>query len=1119
MENERFEHRGNFFLLLARQVGGDFEKFEHSPLGAFGPGRPGFATQQEIGADLERLRECGELLGFERDRFAFPPAQDALRNADFIGELLLGNADGFAGLMDAVAESGAFAGSGSAHVGHVRSIRGVLRGTGKCLHLITQYVKVRCMSKSFSRRLTGSSNPDFARIKATTDIVAVIEACGIALKREGNDFVGLCPFHEDTTPSLRVTPGKGLFRCMSCGVAGNVIQFVARKENLTEREAALKLCGAIPGVQRGSELRTAREKETAAVTVDEATRAKLLGRVVAFYARTLHKDRAGLEYLKMRRLDDPAALETFCIGYCNGTLRNALPKSGELIEQLQALGILNARGNEIFYGRVVVPIFDANGNVAGLYGRRLTSDEPRHLYLRGERRGVFNGIAARTTQSLILVEAIFDALSLWSAGYRNVIALYGKDGWTSDHEVLVRQNGIVEIVLALDGDARGQEAADALASKLAGLVKAVHRITWPEGVKDANEFFLSRSAEEFRALLPQPSETSPNEATAREEKITLTPEGFAFSIAGRRYELCAIEKPSASRLKATIKALSDEPSGARFHIDTVDFYLSRSRKSFIAEAARLFREMPETIEADVNRLIGKVEDYLKQKFEGNSIATVTMPDADRLEALRMGRSAGLVDELQRDLAKLGIIGEEANRLLLYLGLTSRKMEEPLAIQILSSSGAGKSHLQDAVLSLCPEEELLKLTSLSGQALFYKGEDSLRHKCLAIAEVAGAEGARYALRNLISEKKLVIESTIKNALSGRLETQLNVVRGPTAVFETTINPDTDPETKSRYILLSVDESPEQTKAIIEAQRQSHTLDGRKRGKLRAALMAKHHAFQRLLEPLAVVNPFEPLLSYGDDRLAFRRDHPKYLNLILAVTFLHQMQRPRKHDAELGDYIETTLDDIAIANELAHQLFGQSLDDLSFPSRQALERISEHVERRARELNTAGEKVQFSRRELRETFGWSDTRLRVYLRELVALEYLAPVCGRNGLRYCYRLITTSAIAPNDAHRVACLKDVETLRQEAECLCGSHLAGLNAHPAARNGHPAATSPRPNGEVKKSVLPSETNSKRGHLAAQNGTHVPVLCNEADRTQSNAEAVRARHGTSPPDWRTGRTS
>jgi DNA primase catalytic core len=947
-------------------------------------------------------------------------------------------------------------------------------------------------------------NPDFDRIKKATDIVRVVESYGIALKKVGADHVGLCPFHEDKKPSLRVTAGKGLFRCPACGAAGNVIQFVAKKEGLTDREAALRLCGSIPSVMRGSELPTPTSREQAAgekessspaVEVDEPTRAKLLARVAGFYAKTLFKDRAGLDYLKARRLDDPAMLETFSVGYCNGTLRNALPKAGEIIGQLQAIGVLNERGNEVFYGRVVVPVFDAEGNVVSLYGRRLDDEQPRHLYLKGGHRGVFNGIAAKTSQSLIVTEAAFDAMSLWAAGFRNAISLYGKDGWTADHETLIRENGVTEIVLALDGDARGQEAADALETTLCGLVKSVHRIAWPDGVKDANAFFLSRTAEDFRALLPTASASAEATADEGKEEITLTAEGFALSVAGRRYELCAIEKPSAARLKATAKALTDE--AGRFHIDTVDFYLSRSRKGFVAEAARLFREMPEAIEADVNRITVAMEKHVAQKLEGAAAPAIAVLDADRLEALRLGRSAGLVDELQRDFGKLGIIGEETNRLLLYLAMTSRKMDDPLAVQILSSSGAGKSHLQDAVLSLCPDEDLIKLTSLTGQALFYKGEDSLRHKCLAIAEVAGAEGARYALRNLISDRKLVIESTIKNALTGRLETQLNTVYGPTAVFETTTNPDTDAETKSRYVLLSVDESPEQTRAILEAQRQSHTLEGRKRRKAREAVLAKHHALQRLLEPVAVVNPFEPLLTYGDDRLAFRRDHPKYLNLILAVTFLHQMQRPRKHDPELGDYIETTLDDIAIANELAHQLFGQSQDDLSFPSRQLLGLVGDYIRRRAAEEKTEPGKVEFTRRELREAIKWTEARLRLHLGELMRLEYVAAMSGRWGKSFAHRLAVDPDEIETGGRFVPGLKDVETLRREAAAV------GIAANFASQNGHFADTSQVPICEVGPPVNAHKHNANGHHgpdFAANGSGRHYVLRVDASHTRVREE-------------------
>jgi hypothetical protein len=562
---------------------------------------------------------------------------------------------------------------------------------------------------------------------------------------------------------------------------------------------------------------------------------------------------------------------------------------------------------------------------------------------------------------------------------------------------------------------------------------------------------------------------------------------YGDGAAARRYELCAIDKPSPSRLKATVRALAPGAGAAapRFVIDTLDFFSMRSKRSFIAEAARLFRETVEVIEADVNRLTLAAENFVALRASGAALPSAATSDAERADGLKLARSPDLIGDLQRDLDKLGIIGERTNRLLLYLAMTSRKMEEPLAVQILSSSGAGKSHLQDAVLSLCPDEDLVKLTSLTDRALFYKGEDSLRHKALAIAEVAGAEGARYPLRNLISDKKLTIESTVKNPLTGRLETQVNTVYGPTAVFETTTNPDTDAETKSRYLLLSVDESPEQTRAILDAQRQSHTLDGRKRRAARAAVLARQHAFQRMLRPLVVVNPFEPLLAYGDGRLLFRRDHPKYLNLILAVTFLHQYQRATKHDAELGDYIETTLDDIAIANELAAELFGQSLDELSFPSRELLRLIGGFAAERAKAAQKPALEIEWTRRELREAIQWTEARVRQHLAELVRLEYVAATSGRFGSRFRYQLlIEPEQIAENGRLNVA-LKSAEQLAEDA------NLAGFGANLARVSPNLAGTSQPPSCEVPSPANPHEhrTNGHHGpNLAGVGGKRIYAL-------------------------------
>ena len=339
---------------------------------------------------------------------------------------------------------------------------------------------------------------DFDQIKRTTDLVRVVEGYGITLKKSGRDYVGLCPFHDDHHPSLRVTPAKGLFRCPSCQATGNVIQFVAKKEGISERQAALKLLTATPGVKVASQVTAPPAK--AAPVMKAGEQEALLQRVVTFYAKTLHKDRAGFEYLKSRNLVDAAMLDVFQVGYCNGTLPNAVAKSGEVVECLKALGILKAGNREHFHGFVTVPILDETGKVSGIYGRNVRPCEAheRHLYLPGPHRGVFNGIAARTSQTLFITESILDAMALWQAGFKNVIALYGTGGWTADHEKLLRDHGTTEVYLCLDNDQSGQEATKRLKNEiLPALVKHVHVVQWPEGVKDAGDFFLSRTPADF----------------------------------------------------------------------------------------------------------------------------------------------------------------------------------------------------------------------------------------------------------------------------------------------------------------------------------------------------------------------------------------------------------------------------------------------------------------------------------------------------------------------------------------------------------------------------------------------------------------------------------------------
>jgi len=797
----------------------------------------------------------------------------------------------------------------------------------------------------------------------------------------------------------------------------------------------------------------------------------LMERIAEVYARRLHESPDAHACLEALDLCNPELLEDFKAGYCDGTLPAMLDPNGEAAALLQTKGLLTDQNQEPLRGCIVVPVWDHQTAIVGFCGLKPAGSDCEEILVPNEVQGIVRGTLTRDASALYITTCVIDAFRFWIAGFRNVLRLIGTFINRQLRETLFPENAHTKAWFCSRGTGTDTQTIKSLQSALdASPNVAISTIPWPEQITGPRDYFKNHTPEEFTSFLeslPTPKPEGHSSPRKGSPCFTEIPEGMDATLDGRHYEIRAIRKPGPGRLRATLRAIGDN---GRFVVETVNFYYLRSRRGFVAEAARIFHQPLTTIETDLAHMTDELERYV-QKLSGTTTANPlpSVEAADRNEALKFGRAADLVDQIVKDMGTLGVIGEETNKLLSYLVMTSRKMPEPLALLILSGSGAGKSHLQDTALSLCPEEDLIKLTSLTDQALFYRGENSLRHKALALEEHLGAKGAAYPLRSLISARKLVIETTVKNPASGKLETQVNTVYGPTAVFQTTTNPNTDPETRSRFIMVSVDESPVQTRAILERQRHVHTLEALHLRQTRQCLIHRHHAFQRLLKPLPVVNPYEPLLSYPDQHLLVRRDQPKYLQLILAVTFLHQMQRPVRHDQDLGDYLETTLDDIAIANDLAHRVLGNSLADLSTPARELLELIENHLRKKH---GTQEEHPTFTRRELREAFHWGDTRLRVHLKELVDMEYAAPLQGRSGLTYRYCLLNCADSASGRC--LPGLKSVEQLRLEA------NLAGL------------APTPR----LSKREVATDSSSS-GAAPCRSETTTPHPCEESPHLQS----------------------
>ncbi len=341
---------------------------------------------------------------------------------------------------------------------------------------------------------------ELERLKAEVSVERLVEASGIELTKNGKDRTGKCPFHEDSEASLIITPAKNLFHCFGCGTAGGPIDWVMRMQGISFRHAVERLKADF---SLAADSVTASVKHSSARVLPspvafDADDQALLQQVIGYYHDTLKQSPEALDYLKARGIDHPEAVQRFRLGFANRTLGYSLPikavkAGGEIRGQLAKVGIYRESGHEHFNGSLVIPILDEDGNVQEVYGRKLLDNlrkgTPLHLYLPGPHRGVWNVEALKDAKEIILCEALIDALTFWCAGYRNVTAAYGVEGFTADHLEAFQRYDTERVLIAYDRDEAGDRAAVKLAQKLIDKGIACYRIQFPKGM-DANAYAL-----------------------------------------------------------------------------------------------------------------------------------------------------------------------------------------------------------------------------------------------------------------------------------------------------------------------------------------------------------------------------------------------------------------------------------------------------------------------------------------------------------------------------------------------------------------------------------------------------------------------------------------------------
>jgi DNA primase catalytic core len=964
---------------------------------------------------------------------------------------------------------------------------------------------------------------ELERLKREVSLTRLIEAQGVKLISQGKDLACRCPWHDgDDTPSCIVSPKTNLWHCFGCDAGGSVIDWVMRMHRVSFRHACELLAKQHPALAAAPATST----PTAAVKLSAgklrtaqsfslvAGDQELLDQVIDFYHTTLKTSPEALEYLEKRGLGSMELIEHFRLGYANRTLAYRLaPKQykagAEMRSALQRVGILRDSGHEHFNGSIVVPLFGASADgapraVVGAYARKLLDNlrpgTPKHLYLPGPHRGVFNREGLDGQPEIILCEALIDALTFWAAGYRNVTSCYGVNGMTEELLGALKSCGAQRILIAFDRDEAGDRGAEALSKQLTAEGLDCFRLLFPKGM-DANAYACTvkpaekslgvviRSAQwvgqgvkpaithavsvihteaptetdeqttsvetvlplavsscaapdggvevESPPTLPEPPAAAMPEAPAPEPEAQADERQLNLAFGERRYRVRGLPKQLTEALKvnvlvtvASTELASAAPDGGALHVDTLDLYQAKQRQVFAKSAAAELRVEEHIVQRDLGRLLLKLEQVIEERAkaaEAPVAAPAAMTPAQTAEALAFLRDDNLIERIIADVERVGLVGEPSNALVAYLACISRKLSAPLAVLIQSTSAAGKSLLMDTVLALAPREDRVHYSAMTGQSLFYLGETDLKHRILAIAEEEGVRQAAYALKVLQSQGELTIASTGKDPATGMLVTQQYRVEGPVMLFLTTTAIDVDEELVNRCLVLTINESREQTRRILARQRSGRTLAGLVATNESESIRKRHQNAQRLLRPLAVVNPYAENLTFLDDRTRMRRDHAKYLTLIEAITLLRQHQRDIKmlrQASAVIEYIEVTLEDIALANRLAHEVLGRSLDELPPQTRRVLGLIESLVTERMQHSAILRADVRFTRRELRNRCGMSDAAIRVHLERLVAMEYVRLVAGKNGQRFEYELLFDGDLNISSPQRMG-LIDVEALR----------------------------------------------------------------------------------------------
>ncbi|WP_206197746.1 hypothetical protein [Terrimonas sp.] len=534
--------------------------------------------------------------------------------------------------------------------------------------------------------------------------------------------------------------------------------------------------------------------------------------------------------------------------------------------------------------------------------------------------------------------------------------------------------------------------------------------------------------------------------TSNPNAITYVTEELGFTILG------GIRMDGLDRLRVTIRIevinrkfehYQNNPEIAALPVNhNLDLYNDVQVEKLIRKAAERLEVGTLQITKAIADITRQLELYRLQQIEEQQAARevkkkILLP-GEREAAINFLMQPSLMQRTNELIGKAGVIGEAANRLLMYIIFTSRKRENPLHIISFGSSGAGKSHLQEKVAELIPEEDKVPSTSFTSNALYYMGEYDLQHKIILIEDMDGAETVLYALRELIS-KKHIIKLVPQKDSKGVTKTMMFKVNGPVTVAGCTTQQSIYEDNANRSFLIYIDESKRQDENIMQYQRKKSagTVNIAEENQIKELLQNT----QRLLQPIQIRNPYAELLQIPTEVFKPRRTNAHYLQFIEAVTFYHQYQREKYTDPATGEtYIHTTPEDIAEANKLMKEVLLRKADELSGACRNYFEQLKQLLQEQ--------QQSTFTNKDIRKALRLPGTTVRRYHNELLQNGYIRLQQSEKKQGYLYEIVSYEEYTQLQNKISSVLDDIlQQLRATAPLLSQKTNGSMKHKPVQRS------------------------------------------------------------------------